>query len=62
MKTFENIISAVSFGNLWEEIESGKYKGHSVYYRENTRTIPLVNNIRKGIEIDTEDYMFNLFE
>lgn len=62
MKTFENIISAVSFGNLWDEIESGKYKGHSVYYRENTRTIPLISNIKKVTEIDTEDYMFNLFE
>lgn len=61
MKTFENLISAAKFWNSWDTIESGKYKGHSVYYRDNIRSIPLFNNLKKLSEIGTEDYMFNMF-
>lgn len=61
MKTFEHIISAARFWDAWDIIEQGKYEGHSVYYRNNMRSIPLYNNIKKVIEIGTEDYMFNMF-
>lgn len=61
MKTFENLISVAKFWDAWDIIESGKYKDHSVYYRNNMRAIPLFNNIKKATEMGTEDYMFNMF-
>ncbi len=62
MKTFETFASAANFLNLWDEIEEGKYKGHSVYYRENIRKIPLYKPIKQMLDMRTEDYMFEIFE
>ena len=62
LKTGQNIINLFSFTDLGTEIESGRYKGHSVYYRNMDIAIPLFNNIKKARDLATEDYMFTMFK
>lgn len=59
MRTFDIITDTISFWELWEDIERGKYKGHSVYYRNFIKNIPIAGNIQKVIDIKDEDYLIN---
>ena len=49
------------FDNMFNEIESGRYKGWSEYEAGLVKTIPVYSQIRKVIDIKDESYMFNIF-
>ena len=52
----------MTFTDLFTEIEHGKYKGHSVYYRNAEISMPVIGNIRKMVDLKDEQYMFNMFK
>lgn len=60
--TFDGLFNLLEFWNLFDEIESGTYKGWSVYTRDMFKAIPLANQIKRTVDIGTEDYMFAVFE
>lgn len=59
IKSFNNITDLLKFINIFNEIESGRYKGWSVYEKDITEVIPIYGQIRKVVDLPTEDYMFN---
>lgn len=61
ISSFNNIASLIEFWNIFEEIESGKYKGWSVYERDLVTALPIYGQLRKAIDLQTETYMFNVF-
>ena len=62
VKSFNSLGDLVQFWNLFNEVESGRYKGWSVYKRDAYNAMPYINHIRKVQDITEEDYMFNIFK
>lgn len=62
IKTFNNIADLVQFQNMYVEIQSGRYKGWSIWERDFIETIPIYNQVRKARDITDEDYMFNIYK
>lgn len=62
IKTFNNVGDLLQFQNMFNEIQSGRYKGWSEYERDLIELIPVYGQIRKVIDIKDEDYMFNIFK
>ena len=62
IKTCNNLLDLLCFWNLFTEIQSGRYQGHSRYFKDFVEAIPLYGQIRKAIDIKEEDYMFNIVE
>lgn len=61
LKTFNNITDLIQFQNMFVELESGRYKGWSVWERDFTELVPVYNQVRKVVDIADEDYMFNIY-
>lgn len=61
IKTINNITDLIQFQNMFVEIQSGRYKGWSVYERDITELLPIYGQVRKAIDIADEDYMFNIY-
>lgn len=62
IKSFNNLAGLLEFWNIWNEVESGRYKGWSVYRRDFVNAIPVYGAIRKNIDLPNETYMFNVFD
>lgn len=62
MKTTNLAIETLNLFDLSDEITAGKYKGHSVYYRNAMQNMPVLGNVRKVFDIQTDDAMFNIFK
>lgn len=62
MKTTNLAIETLNLFDLSDEITTGKYKGHSVYYRNAMQNMPILGNVRKIFDIQTDDAMFNIFK
>lgn len=62
MKTLEGLTNLLEFQNMFNEIQSGRYKGWSEYERDLVKAIPLYGQVRKAVDLSTEDYMFNIFD
>ena len=62
IKSFNSLGDLAQFWNIFNEIESGRYKGWSEYSRDAYNTIPYVHHFRKLKDITDEDYMFNIFK
>ena len=61
IKTFNNIASLFEVWNMFNEIESGRYKGWSEYERDLVNNIPIYGQVKKTIDLGNEDYMFTIF-
>lgn len=61
MKTFQLITELLSFQNMFNEIESGRYKGWTEYERNLVLLAPIYGQIRKVFDLSTENYMFNIY-
>lgn len=62
MKTAENLTNLLQFQNMFNEIQSGKYRGWSEYERDLVRAIPIIGQVKKVIDLSEENYMFNIFD
>ena len=51
----------VKFWNMFNELESGRYKGWSEWERDASQTIPLYGQLRKVADLSEEDYMYTIF-
>jgi hypothetical protein len=60
IKSFNNIAGLFEFWNIFNEIESGRYKGWSEYERNLSQLAPVYGQIRKAVDISNEDYMFTV--
>lgn len=58
---FEDALDLIKVWNMFDEIESGPYKGHSEYYRDFMKSIPLAGQIKRTIDIADQDYMFAIY-
>ena len=61
INSFNNLGNLIQFQNIFNEIESGRYKGWSEYSRDALNALPYLNQVRKAVDITTEDYMFNIY-
>lgn len=61
IKPMNNLLDLIQINNIWNEIESGRYKGWSVYERDLMEAVPLYGKIRTVYDITDEDYMFAIF-
>lgn len=61
VKSVSNILDLIHFQNMFVEIQSGRYKGLSVWQRDIIEVLPVYPQIRKAVDIADEDYMFNIF-
>lgn len=62
IKSFNNIIDLFCFWNLCTEIQTGRYQGHSRYYKDFIEATPILGQARKAIDLKSEDYMFTILE
>lgn len=60
IKSFNNIADLLWLPNIFNEIESGRYKGWNKYMKDMVELIPLYGQFRKAVDINTEDYMFKV--
>ena len=60
--TFDGLLNIFEVWNIFDEIESGTYKGWSVYTRDLFKAIPIANQVKRIADISTEEYMFAIFE
>ena len=61
LKQIDNIITIIRFDKIFNEIESGRYKGWTEYEADLVRALPIYGQVRKVLDITNESYMFNLF-
>lgn len=61
LKQIDNITAVFKVYNIFNEIESGRYKGWTEYEADIVKSLPIYGQIRKIIDIKDEAYMFNLF-
>ena len=57
-----NLLDWLELWNLFTDVQSGEYKGHSVYYADSMKHLPLIGQVKKAVDLGQEDYMFNLFK
>lgn len=62
IKSCNNITDLLMFWNLCNEIQTGRYAGHSRYFRDFIETLPLYGQVRKVIDLKEDNYMFNIFD
>ena len=58
----ESAWKLIRLDNMFREIDSGTYKGMSVYHRDALKSIPYYGQFRKFYDLSTEEYMFNMFK
>ena len=58
----ENFWKLLRVDNMFKEVESGTYQGMSVWHRDALKALPYYGQIRKFWDLDTEEYMFNMFK
>ena len=61
LKQMDNLTTLIRFDKMFNEIESGRYKGWSEYEADLVRALPVYGQIRKAVDIENESYMFNIF-
>lgn len=61
LKTFETITGLLNFSNLGTEIQSGPYEGHSKYFKNAIRAIPVYGNIKRVVNLEEDDSIMNYF-
>lgn len=61
INSFNNLLEVVQVWNMFDEIESGRYKGWSEWERDFANAVPLLGQLRKVKDITDEDYMFTIF-
>ena len=62
MKVAENLTNLLQFQNMFNEIQSGRYRGWSEWERDAVKATPIIGQARKFIDLATENYMFNIFD
>lgn len=62
IKTTNLIVDALNIFDLYNEVDRGRYKGHSKYYRNQMQNMPVLGNLRKIFDIQSDDAMFNIFK
>lgn len=62
IKSINNLGGLFCFWNMFDEIKSGKYKGWSEYTRDLYMATPLVGQIKKVVDLESENYMFNILK
>ena len=60
--SFDGILNLFEIWNIFDEIESGTYKGWSEYTRDVFKAIPVANQIKRTVDIATEEYMFAIYD
>lgn len=61
INSFNGLLNIVQIWNMFNEIESGRYKGWSEWERDVSQSIPLYGQIKKITDLSEEDYMFTIF-
>ena len=61
INSFNGLLDLVKFWNMFNELESGRYKGWSEWERDASQTIPLYGQLRKVADLSEEDYMYTIF-
>lgn len=61
LKQMDNLTTLIRFDKMFNEIESGRYKGWTEYEADLVRSLPIYGQIRKVVDIENESYMFNIF-
>lgn len=61
IKTFDTLSNLLQFWNVFNELESGRYKGWNEYTRDAVKAAPIVNQSIKIYDITEEDYMFTIY-
>lgn len=62
INSFNNLMQLVYVTNWNTELQSGRYKGMSVWTRDALRATPMYNQIKKVTDLSDEEYMFTLFK
>jgi hypothetical protein len=62
IKSFNNVANLAEFWNMWNEVQSGRYKGWSKYRRDLYQNIPIIGQISKAANISDDDGMFTMFK
>ena len=60
IKSFNNLTDLIKVWNIFNEVESGRYKGWSEYEVDLVQAVPIYGQIRKVLDISSEDYMFSV--
>ena len=60
--SFDGIMNLFEIWNIFDEIESGTYKGWSEYSRDVFKAIPIANQVKRTLDIASEEYMFAIFD
>lgn len=61
VNSLDNLTNLIQIGNMFDEIQSGRYKGWSKWERDAIKAIPLYGQAAKLHDIADEDYMFTIF-
>ena len=61
INSVDGLIDVLCIWNMNDEIQSGRYKGWSVWERDVTQAIPLYSQISRTRDLANEDYMFAVF-
>lgn len=61
IKSFNNLANVLYFWNASIEIESGRWKGYSIWTRDVLLSLPVYGPAKKVKELATENYMFQIF-
>lgn len=60
INTVQKMLDIPQVWNLFETVESGRWKGHNVYVKDMIELMPYVGNIMKANDLDTEEDMFKV--
>lgn len=61
VSTIDNILNVFEVQNMFNTIESGRYKGWNEYVRDMVKVLPAYGQVRKVVDITDEDYMYKIF-
>ena len=61
INSFNGLLDLIKFWNMFNELESGRYKGWSEWERDVSQAIPLYGQLRKVADLSEEDYMYTIF-
>lgn len=58
--TFENLLNIIKFWDMFDEVQTGRYEGWSVYEKNMYQLVPALDQIDKAVVFD--DSMFSIFD
>lgn len=60
LDTFENLMNVIKFWDIFDEVQTGRYQGWSVYEKNMYQLVPALDQIDKAVVFD--DSMFSIFD